>query len=87
MADLTDGLKNLSKPAVPSQIKKPKVTKVDLGKAGSFKVHPGKLHEALGVPKGEKLGQSRIAKAEKSKNPEIRKMADSAEGLTHMGKG
>jgi hypothetical protein len=63
--------------------KKTKVETIDIGK-NSFKVHKGALHKALGVPLDTPVGQARIKKAEKSKNPEIRRMADSAEGLTHM---
>jgi len=62
-----------------------KTQTVSLGKKGSFKVRKGALHRALGVPEGEKLGQSRINAAMHSKSPEVRKMARSAEGLTHMG--
>lgn len=58
---------------------------VSLGKKGSFNVHKGKLHRALGIPEGEKIGQARISKALKSKKPAIRRMARSAKGLTHMG--
>lgn len=64
---------------------KNKTETVSLGKKGSFKVRKGALHRALGVPEGEKLGQSRISAAMNSKSPEVRKMARSAEGLTHMG--
>lgn len=62
-----------------------KTETVSLGKKGSFKVRKGALHRALGVPEGEKLGQGRIRAALHSKSPEVRKMARSAEGLTHMG--
>lgn len=65
--------------------KKPKV--VNLGKGGSFTVHSGKLHEHLGIPKGEKIGQARINKALHSTNPEVRHEAASAKGLTHMHHG
>ena len=34
--------------------------KVSLGKKGSFKVHEGGLHEALGVPKDEKIPASKL---------------------------
>jgi hypothetical protein len=64
-----------------------KVETVSLGKKGSFKVHPGALHRALGVPEGQKLGPSRIKSALHSKSPATRRMAASAEGLTHMHKG
>lgn len=37
--------------------------------------HKGLLHEALGVPKGEKIPLSAIAKAKKSKSPAMRKRA------------
>ncbi len=41
--------------------------------------HPGgekgKLHRELGVPQGEKIGATRIAKATHSENPEIRRDA------------
>lgn len=64
---------------------KSKTQTVSLGKKGSFKVRKGALHRALGVPEGEKLGQGRISAALHSKSPEVRRMARSAEGLTHMG--
>lgn len=64
--------------------KKTKVETVNLGKKGGFKVKRGALHRALGVPEDETLGQARIEKAMKSKNPKVRDMARSAEGLTHM---
>lgn len=67
--------------------KKSKVEKVSLGKKGSFDVRKGALHRALGIPEGEKIGQERIRKALKSKSPETRREAASAEGLTHMKKG
>lgn len=63
-----------------------KTQKVDLGSHGSFDVHPGKLHEALGIPTDEPIGQARIDKALHSDKPSIRRMASSAKGLTHMGK-
>jgi hypothetical protein len=63
-----------------------KTETVSLGKKGAFKVRKGALHRALGVPQGEKLGQARIKSALHSNNPETRREAASAEGLTHMGK-
>jgi hypothetical protein len=66
---------------------KTKTTTVSLGKKGSFKVRKGALHRALGVPEGEKLGAGRIKSALHSKKPEVRRMARSAEGLTHMHHG
>lgn len=65
---------------------KVKVEKVNLGKKGSFNVRKGALHRALGIPEKEKIGETRIRKAERSKNPEVRAEAHSAEGLTHMKK-
>lgn len=62
-----------------------KAHKVNLGSHGTFDVHSGKLHEALGIPTDEPIGQKRIDKAEHSDKPSIRRMAQSAKGLTHMG--
>jgi putative heme iron utilization protein len=39
------------------------------------KSHRGLLHAALGVPQGEKIPLSAIAKAKKSKSPAMRKRA------------
>lgn len=61
-----------------------KKQRVNLGKKGSFTVRKGALHRALGVPQDETIGQARIERAENSRDPKIRKMARSAEGLTHM---
>ena len=36
-------------------VKKALTKNVDLGSKGSFDVHPGALHRALGVPQGEKI--------------------------------
>lgn len=66
---------------------KTKVQTVSLGKKGSFKVHKGALHRALGVPEGQKLGGARITKALHSKSPSVRRMAASAKGLTAMHHG
>ncbi len=66
---------------------KSKTQTVSLGKKGSFKVKKGALHRALGVPEGEKLGQAKIKAALGSKSPSVRRMAASAEGLTHMSHG
>jgi hypothetical protein len=64
--------------------KKKKTQSVDLGEKGSFTTHPGKLHRALGIPEDETIGQERISKALHSNKPEVRRMAASAKGLTHM---
>lgn len=34
---------------------------VDLGEKGSFTVHKGALHRALGVPEGEKIPESKLS--------------------------
>lgn len=62
-------------------------TNVDLGKHGSFHLHKGALHRALGVPEGDKIPASKMAQASHSSNPHVRHMAASAHGLAHMGKG
>lgn len=61
--------------------------KVDLGKKGSFHVKEGALHEMLHVPAGEKIGEERMRKAAKSKNPLLRKRAIAGLGLSHMHHG
>jgi hypothetical protein len=48
--------------------------------AGAIK-KPGALHKSLGVPVGEKIPDSKIKKAEKSKSPTLRKRASLAETL------
>lgn len=63
-----------------------KTERVDLGKK-SFDIKKGGLHEDLGIPLGEKIGQGRIEKAEHSSDPQTRRRAISAMGLTHMKKG
>ena len=60
------------------------VTKVDMGKKGSFSIHKGALHRALGVPQGEKIPESKMESAEHSKNAHVRNMARSAKGLEGM---
>jgi hypothetical protein len=77
MALNNDGLTGKAKPA-----KKIKV--VNLGKSGSFKVHKGKLHRALGVPEGTKISKEKLASASNSKSPAIRRMAASAKGFAAM---
>jgi hypothetical protein len=63
-----------------------RVEVVKLGKKGSFKVRKGALHRALGIPEGQTIGATRIKAAEHSKNPETRREAASAAGLTAMKK-
>jgi len=48
--------------------------------------HPGALHKELGVPQGKKIPQAKLEKAEKSKNPTLRKRANLAETLGRMHK-
>jgi hypothetical protein len=43
--------------------------------------HPGKLHRDLGVPQGQKIPAKKLAKAEHSKSPSIRKEANLARTL------
>ena len=64
-----------------------KVTKVDLGKKGSFKIRKGLLHKHLGIAPGTKIPFARLKEALKSKNPDIRHEAASAIGLEAMAKG
>ena len=47
--------------------------------------HPGALHRALGVPQGEKIPASKLAKAAHSSNPTMRKRANLAKTLGKMG--
>ena len=61
-----------------------KVENVNLGSHGSFKVHKGKLHKALGIPEDETIPQSRLDSALNSDKPSIRKMARSAKGFEGM---
>jgi hypothetical protein len=48
--------------------------------AGAIK-HPGALHKALHVPKGEKIPEKKLAKAAHSENPTMRKRAALAKTL------
>ena len=61
-----------------------KIKVVNLGKGGSFKVHKGKLHKALGVPEGTKISKEKLASASNSKSPAVRRMAASAKGFAAM---
>ena len=47
---------------------------------------PGKLHEELHVPEGEKIPEKKLRKAEHSKNPKLRKRAILARTLKRMHK-
>jgi hypothetical protein len=46
--------------------------------------HPGKLHRDLGVPQGKKIPAKKLAKAEHSKNPSIRREANLAQTLKKL---
>lgn len=48
--------------------------------------NPGALRKSLGVKKGEKIPESKLNKAENSKNPKTRKRAQLAETLRNMKK-
>lgn len=50
----------------------------------SAKLNKGGLHRALGVPEEEKIPAKKLAKAEHSKNPHVRKMAQAAETLKKL---
>ena len=60
---------------------------VSLGKKGSFNVHKGALHRALGVAEGKKIPASKLAAASRSSNPHVRRMAASAKGFKAMHHG
>lgn len=48
----------------------------------------GKLHRELNIPVGQKISQARLAQAERSKNPEIKRdaiRAKTMEGWNHLG--
>ena len=47
---------------------------------------PGALHKSLHVKEGEKIPESKLKKAEHSKNPTTAKRAHLAETLKHMRK-
>jgi len=48
--------------------------------------HPGSLHKSLHVPEGEKIPAKKLAKAEHSQDPHIRKQAALAETLKKLHK-
>jgi len=43
--------------------------------------HPGALHSSLGVPQGQKIPASKLAKATHSSNPTTRRRANLAKTL------
>jgi hypothetical protein len=54
--------------------------------AGAIK-HPGALHKSLGVPEGEKIPASKLAKAKRSSNPTTRRRANLASTLGRLRGG
>ena len=64
-----------------------KAKEVNLGKKGSFTSHPGRLHEELGIPLGEKVSEERERKALHSSKPQVRRDARAAIGYAHMKHG
>jgi hypothetical protein len=48
--------------------------------------HPGALHKELHVKEGKKIPESKLEKAEHSKNPVLKKRANLAETLKKMHK-
>ena len=58
--------------------------KVNLGEKGGFTIHhPGALHEALGVPQGEKIPEKKLAGHHTGR---LGRMIASAKGLKAMHK-
>lgn len=61
-----------------------KAHKVNLGEKGGFTIHhPGALHEALGVPQGEKIPEKKLAGHHTGR---LGRMIASAKGLKAMHK-
>ncbi len=54
---------------------------------GAATKNKGGLHRALGVPAGQKIPAKKLAKAEHSKNPKVRKEANLAKTLKGFHKG
>ena len=57
---------------------------VNLGSKGSFKEHSGALHEALGIPLGEKIPEKKL---EGHHSGRLGRMIASAKGFKAMKKG
>lgn len=57
--------------------------KVDLGEKGSFHVHKNALHEALGIPSGEKIPAGRI-ELKPGDSEHVKHMKASAKGFKAM---
>jgi len=62
---------------------KKKTQHVDLGDKGSFTVHKGKLHQALGIPEDEKIPAS-AKEPHSGDSPEMKRMRASAKGFSKM---
>lgn len=52
----------------------------------TFTSHPGRLHEELGIPLGEKIGEEREREALHSSRPQVRRDARAALGYAGMRK-
>jgi hypothetical protein len=52
-----------------------------------MKSHEGRLHDKLGVPRGEPIPASKIAAAKKSSDPATRKQATFAENAKKWNHG
>jgi hypothetical protein len=66
--------------------KKKKTQKVSLGSKGSFTVHKGGLHRALGIPEGQKIPASRLA-SKPGDSSHLKHMKASAKGFKAMSHG
>jgi hypothetical protein len=62
---------------------KKKIQHVSLGEHGSFDVHKGKLHRALGIPEGTKIPAS-AKEPHTGDSPEMKRMRASAKGFSKM---
>lgn len=65
--------------------RKKKTHEVDLGEKGSFHVHKNALHEALGIPAGEKIPAKKL-EPKPSDSSHVKHMKASAKGFKAMHK-
>ena len=65
--------------------RKKKTQHVSLGEKGSFTVHKGKLHTALGIPQDEKIPAS-AKEPHSGDSPELSEERRSAKGFAAMNK-
>jgi len=63
--------------------RKKKTQHVDLGSKGSFTVHKGGLHKALGIPSGEKIPASRL-ESKPGDSSHVKHMKAAAKGFRAM---